>query len=203
MVLENPFLTALHTVISYFYSNGIANNMNINFTDLEKLIKLAEGADIQSLEVTDGDARISIVCQPDGNDDGSNHPSRAPQAQTTHPQQPANTAHHNTSENNPDNTNVNSKHIDETVTDKTTETTDTQVLAPMLGTFYLRSEPTAEAFFKVGDHVVVGQTLCIIEAMKMMYEVKAETAGTLKEILVDEGDVVEYAQPLFITVPDS
>ncbi|MBF0657846.1 acetyl-CoA carboxylase biotin carboxyl carrier protein [Psychrobacter sp. NG25] len=168
--------------------------MNINFTDLEKLIKIAEGADIQSLEVTDGDARISIICQASGN--------------TSHSKTGYSEAHTVSSHNNtPNNTSADNNAIDETVTTEVTNSSSSssssQVLAPMLGTFYLRSEPTAEAFFKVGDQVAVGQTLCIIEAMKMMHEVKAEADGTIQEILIDEGDVVEYAQPLFIIAPDS
>ena len=170
--------------------------MNINFTDLEKLIKLAECADIKSLEVTDGDARISIVCQSDGNQSSGNHIAHTPNPRASHSESQTETTQNSTD----NNTNVDSNHSDETVT---TEVEKSQVIAPMLGTFYLRSEPTAEVFFQVGDKVEVGQTLCIIEAMKMMYEVKAETACTLKEILVDEGDVVEYAQPLFVIEPNS
>ena len=168
--------------------------MNINFTDLEKLIKIAESADIQSLEVTDGDARISIVCQANGN---------TPHSKTAHSEPHTSTSHNNT----PNSTSADNSSRDETVTtevtDSSSSSSSSQVLAPMLGTFYLRSEPTAEAFFKVGDQVVAGQTLCIIEAMKMMHEVKAEADGTIQEILIDEGDVVEYAQPLFIIAPDS
>lgn len=73
----------------------------------------------------------------------------------------------------------------------------------MLGTFYRRSEPTADEFVKVGGTVDKGQTLCIIEAMKMMHEVKAEFPCTIKEALVDEGDVVEYGQALFVIEPAS
>ncbi|MBF4490739.1 acetyl-CoA carboxylase biotin carboxyl carrier protein [Psychrobacter sp. N25K4-3-2] len=168
--------------------------MNINFIDLEKLIKIAESADIQSLEVTDGDARISIICQANGN---------TPHSKTAHSESRTVTSHNNTS----NNTSADNSSMDETVTtevaNSSASSSSSQVLAPMLGTFYLRSEPTAEAFFKVGDQVVAGQTLCIIEAMKMMHEVKAEADGTIQEILIDEGDVVEYAQPLFIIAPDS
>jgi len=170
--------------------------MNINFTDLEKLIKLAECADIKSLEVTDGDARISIVCQSDNNQSSSNHIAHTSNPMASHSESQTETTQNSTD----NNTNVDSDRSDETVI---TEVEKSQVIAPMLGTFYLRSEPTAEVFFQVGDKVEVGQTLCIIEAMKMMYEVKAETACTLKEILVDEGDVVEYAQPLFVIEPNS
>ncbi|PYE38696.1 acetyl-CoA carboxylase biotin carboxyl carrier protein [Psychrobacter fozii] len=176
--------------------------MNINFTDLEKLIKIAESADIQSLEVTDGDARISIVCQADGNE-SSNHIGNTRHSKTAHSKSRTATSHNNTS----NNTSADNSSMDETVTtevaNSSASSSSSQVLAPMLGTFYLRSEPTAEAFFEVGDQVVVGQTLCIIEAMKMMHEVKAEADGTIQEILIEEGDVVEYAQPLFIIAPDS
>ncbi|WP_201589718.1 acetyl-CoA carboxylase biotin carboxyl carrier protein [Psychrobacter fozii] len=174
--------------------------MNINFTDLEKLIKIAESADIQSLEVTDGDARISIVCQANGNE-SSNHIGNTHHSKTAHSESRTATSHNNTS----NNTSADNSSMDETVTTEVANSpaSSSQVLAPMLGTFYLRSEPTAEAFFEVGDQVVAGQTLCIIEAMKMMHEVKAESDGTIQEILIDEGDVVEYAQPLFIIAPDS
>ncbi|WP_201588582.1 acetyl-CoA carboxylase biotin carboxyl carrier protein [Psychrobacter sp. Pi2-51] len=176
--------------------------MNINFTDLEKLIKIAESADIQSLEVTDGDARISIICQANGNE-SSNHIGNTRHSKTTHSESHTLTSNNNT----PNNTSADNSSIDETVTTEVTNSSSSssspQVLAPMLGTFYLRSEPTAEAFFKVGDQVVAGQTLCIIEAMKMMHEVKAESDGTIQEILIEEGDVVEYAQPLFIIAPNS
>ncbi|MGM8938902.1 acetyl-CoA carboxylase biotin carboxyl carrier protein [Psychrobacter glaciei] len=168
--------------------------MNINFIDLEKLIKIAESADIQSLEVTDGDARISIICQANGN---------TPHSKTAHSESRTVTSHNNTS----NNTSADNSSMDETVTtevaNSSASSSSSQVLAPMLGTFYLRSEPTAEAFFKVGDQVAAGQTLCIIEAMKMMHEVKAEANGTIQEILIEEGDVVEYAQPLFIIAADS
>ncbi|WP_413190478.1 acetyl-CoA carboxylase biotin carboxyl carrier protein [Psychrobacter sp. AT9] len=181
--------------------------MNINFTDLEKLIKIAESADIQSLEVTNGDARISIVCQANGNE-SSNHIGNTRHSKTTHSESRTVTSHNNTpNSTSADSTSADNSSRDETVTtevtDSSSSSSSSQVLAPMLGTFYLRSEPTAEAFFKVGDQVVAGQTLCIIEAMKMMHEVKAEADGTIQEILIDEGDVVEYAQPLFIIAPDS
>ena len=176
--------------------------MNINFTDLEKLIKLAESSDIKSLEVTDGDTRISIVCQSDDhNNNNGNSTYNSTSKSSTSEQQAADTSTQKTSTNN---THTNDKTPSTDVTSETVanEGAQNQVKAPMLGTFYLRPEPTADTFFKVGDQIEAGQTLCIIEAMKMMYEVKAETACTLKEILVEEGDVVEYEQPLFMIAPN-
>lgn len=71
-------------------------------------------------------------------------------------------------------------------------------LAPIVGTFYSSPAPDADPFVKVGDRVEVGQTLCIIEAMKLMNEVPAEDAGTIKQILVQNAEPVEYDQPLFV-----
>lgn len=72
------------------------------------------------------------------------------------------------------------------------------VLAPIVGTFYSSPSPDADAFVSVGDRVEVGQTLCIIEAMKLMNEIQAEEAGTVKQILVQNAEPVEYDQPLFV-----
>ena len=74
----------------------------------------------------------------------------------------------------------------------------TPVKAPIVGTFYASPSPDAPAFVKVGDTVQAGQVLCIIEAMKLMNEIEAETAGTVREILVKNADPVEYGQTLFL-----
>ncbi|MGE6796399.1 acetyl-CoA carboxylase biotin carboxyl carrier protein [Psychrobacter okhotskensis] len=169
--------------------------MNINFPDLEKLIKIAERSNINSLEVTDGDARISIICRSDGNESISDNNNRN-LASTSGSKQRANiSAESNQNDVGNDDAVLNKKEANEDA--------QKQVIAPMLGTFYRRSEPTADEFVKVGDKVDKGQTLCIIEAMKMMHEVKAEFPCTIKEALVDEGDVVEYGQALFVIEPAS
>ena len=72
------------------------------------------------------------------------------------------------------------------------------VLAPIVGTFYESPSPDADPFVKVGDRVEVGQTLCIIEAMKLMNEVPAEEAGTITQILGRNAEPVEFDQPLFV-----
>ncbi|MBL8507726.1 MAG: acetyl-CoA carboxylase biotin carboxyl carrier protein [Chitinimonas sp.] len=74
----------------------------------------------------------------------------------------------------------------------------TPLKSPMVGTFYRASSPGAKAFVEVGQQVNVGDTLCIIEAMKLLNEIEAETAGVVKAILVDNGSPVEYGEPLFI-----
>ena len=73
-----------------------------------------------------------------------------------------------------------------------------EVAAPMVGTFYSAASPGAAPFVQVGDRVSEGDTLCIIEAMKMMNQIEAEVSGTIKSIRVQNGDAVEYGQTLFV-----
>lgn len=72
------------------------------------------------------------------------------------------------------------------------------VKSPMVGTFYRSPGPDAKAFVEVGQTVKPGDTLCIIEAMKLLNEIEAELAGTIREILVENGQAVEYGQALFV-----
>lgn len=73
-----------------------------------------------------------------------------------------------------------------------------QVKSPMVGTFYRASSPDAASYVEVGDTVSVGDTLCIVEAMKMMNQIESDKAGVVKAILVDNEDAVEFDQPLFV-----
>ena len=70
--------------------------------------------------------------------------------------------------------------------------------SPMVGTFYRAANPESPNFVNVGDIVTVGQTLCIIEAMKLLNEIESEKAGVVKQILCENGQGVEYDQPLFV-----
>ena len=72
------------------------------------------------------------------------------------------------------------------------------VKAPMVGTFYRSASPDAKPFVEVGDTVKEGQTICVIEAMKLMNEIESDASGTIKAILVENGQPVEYGQALFI-----
>lgn len=75
---------------------------------------------------------------------------------------------------------------------------DHTVTAPMVGTFYSAASPGAKAFVDIGSEVNVGDTLCIIEAMKMMNQIESDKAGRVTAVLVKNGDPVEFGQPLFI-----
>ncbi len=74
------------------------------------------------------------------------------------------------------------------------------VKSPMVGTFYRAATPGAKAFVDIGDHVSTGDTLCIIEAMKLLNEIEADQGGTVREVYVENGQPVEYGEPLFLVV---
>ena len=75
---------------------------------------------------------------------------------------------------------------------------DNAVKSPMVGTFYRSPSPGAKSFVEVGQSVNVGDTLCIIEAMKLLNEIESDRAGVVKSILIENGQPVEYGEPLFI-----
>ncbi len=76
-----------------------------------------------------------------------------------------------------------------------------EIKSPMIGTFYRSSSPDKPAFVEVGDEIRVGQTICIVEAMKLFNEIESEVAGKVVKICVDDASPVEYDQPLFIIDP--
>lgn len=81
---------------------------------------------------------------------------------------------------------------------QTAAPTGKTIKAPMVGVFYQAASPDADPYVTVGKTVKKGDTVCIIEAMKLMNEIQAEESGTVKEILVKNGEIVEYGQPLFV-----
>ena len=84
------------------------------------------------------------------------------------------------------------------VAEASEEVSGHKVKSPMVGTFYAAASPTSEPFVTQGQRVSVGDTLCIIEAMKMMNQIEADKAGTIRSILVDNGSPVEFDQVLFV-----
>jgi acetyl-CoA carboxylase biotin carboxyl carrier protein len=81
------------------------------------------------------------------------------------------------------------------------KTNQIKVTSPIVGTFYRSSSPDKPAYVEVGDVVKKGQVLCIIEAMKLMNEIESETAGKIVQLLIENGQPVEYGQPLFVIEP--
>ena len=76
------------------------------------------------------------------------------------------------------------------------------IASPMVGTFYRAPAPDADPYVEVGDRVEVGQTVCIVEAMKLMNEIEAETRGRVVKILVENAQPVEFGQKLFLVQPE-
>ncbi|WP_300452547.1 acetyl-CoA carboxylase biotin carboxyl carrier protein [Accumulibacter sp.] len=142
---------------------------------LKKLIDLVEESSITELEINDAEERVRIV----------KHGAPAAQPAWTAPQimhAPAATLAAAPAESAVE-----------------PELPEGDVLkAPMVGTFYRASSPGAEPFVQVGSVVKAGDTLCIIEAMKLLNEIEAERAGTVKAILIENGQPVEYGEPLFV-----
>ncbi|MBD3585638.1 acetyl-CoA carboxylase biotin carboxyl carrier protein [Salinimonas sp. HHU 13199] len=148
---------------------------------IKKLIELVEESGIAELEITEGEESVRIHRGPSANAAPLSYtlpaapapqqaPASAPPAAPAAPAQDA---------------------ADDVLPGH-------QVKSPMVGTFYRASSPTAKPFAEVGQTVNVGDTLCIIEAMKMMNQIEADKAGVVKAILVENQEPVEYEQPLFI-----
>ena len=147
---------------------------------LKKLIDLVEQSGIAELEITEGEERVRIsrgtgsvhaIAAP------AHHPSLAAAGAPAQPQSPPAPAGEASAAEEPQG------YI---------------LKAPMVGTFYRASAPGAKPFVEVGQSVAVGDVLCIIEAMKLLNEIEADQAGTVKAILVENAQPVEYGQPLFV-----
>ena len=96
---------------------------------------------------------------------------------------------------------VNSSKTESQKVDTKSVSNGEKILSPMPGTFYAASSPEAEAFVKIGDIVSKGDTLCIIEAMKIMNEIEAEKSGKITEVVAKNGEPVEFNQTLFLIDP--
>jgi len=89
----------------------------------------------------------------------------------------------------------------ETPKTKSTVTKDPEIKSPMIGTFYRAPSPESDDYVQVGDHVNADSVVCIVEAMKVMNEIKAEISGVITEIVAENASAVEYGQPLFRVRP--
>ena len=137
---------------------------------VKKLIELLEESGLSEIEITEGDDRVRIT-------------------KSSKERQKSSVVH------------VSNEAEVTNITEDTTPRNKNgfhEVKAPMIGTFYQSSEPDAEAFVKVGDPINEGDTLCIIEAMKMMNKIESDISGTVERVLVRNGDPVEFDQVLFL-----
>jgi acetyl-CoA carboxylase biotin carboxyl carrier protein len=143
---------------------------------IKKLIELVEESGISELEITEGEESVRI--HRGGSSSSVQYAPQMMQAPLAHsapaaaPAAPAEVS-----------APVQTGHV---------------VKSPMVGTFYRSSSPESKAFVEIGQSVNVGDTLCIVEAMKMMNQIEADKAGVVKEILVDNQEPVEFDQPMFV-----
>ena len=147
---------------------------------VKKLIELLEESGISEIEIREGEESVRISRQQTSGIPQYTHVVTAPPATApiTTPEPQVNTT---------TKTNAN-----------TIAANEHAVTAPMVGTFYRASGPNSKPFVEVGDKVKAGTVLCIVEAMKMLNQIEADQAGTIKKILVENGHPVEFGQPLFI-----
>ena len=142
---------------------------------LKKLIDLVQESGIAELEITEGEEKVRIAKSMAGTPmmmapQQDYLPAAAPAAAPASPAAPAEDA-------------IPEGHV---------------VRSPMVGTFYRAPAPGAKNFVEVGQNVGAGDTLCIIEAMKLLNEIEADEGGVIKAILVENGQPVEYGEPLFV-----
>ena len=143
---------------------------------LKKLIDLVQVSGIAELEITEGEEKVKIVRggQVEVSPSGAPAPAAAPAVTAPQGAQAPPT---------PESPPAPEGHV---------------VKSPMVGTFYRAPSPDAEPFVEIGDTVKAGQTICIIEAMKLMNEIEADQDGVIKAILVENGQPVEYGEPLIV-----
>lgn len=143
---------------------------------LKKLIDLVQESGISELEVTEGEEKVRIVKHYGG-------VTMQPMQQYAMPATMPLAAPTASSVNLDEEDELPEGHI---------------VKSPMVGTFYRSPSPGAEAFVQIGQSVKQGETLCIIEAMKLLNEIEADASGVVKAILLDNGEPVEFGEPLFV-----
>lgn len=142
----------------------------MNIDNLDKLIERMEKASLSELSYKDGDVDIKLKKE------APREVVEVPAKETAAVNPQSNSS---ASENEP------------------AQKEGTLIKAPMVGTFYKAPSPESEPFISVGDSVANDSVVCILEAMKLFNEIQAETSGEIVEILVEDGDMVEYDQPLF------
>lgn len=146
----------------------------MEFKDLKKILELVTDKEIAEFELQDGEFRLSTKLHGArevayvSSGPSAPAPSRVPQSSAQAPAVP-----------------------------EDAEAPKPSVKSPMVGTFYRASSPDAEPFVKVGDVITPDSTVCIIEAMKVMNEIKAEVKGRVTRVLIDNGEAVEFGQNLF------
>ncbi len=151
-------------------------------SEIKELIKLVDESSVQELEIENEGSRLSI--RKPGKTEFVQAAPMQPQVIAAPQVQPAAAV------------------VSESAPQADTTSHLHKIVSPMVGTFYRASSPEAGSFVSVGDKVVEKTTVCIIEAMKLMNELDADIKGEIVEVLVENGQLVEYGQPLFLVKPE-
>lgn len=150
---------------------------------VKKLIELLEESDIGELEIKEGEESVRISRNNPNAQYYATTPAPAPAPATAPAPAPATSDSGDTASN-----------------AQNSSPSGHSVKSPMVGTFYRSPSPGSAAFVEVGQHVKVGDVICIVEAMKMMNQIEADKAGVIEAILVEDGEPVEFDQPLVTIV---
>ena len=148
---------------------------------LKKLIDLVQESGIAELEITEGEEKVRINRVGSPGHPGMMHPGMINMQMQPAPTAPAPVAA-----------------ALAVAAPAPSEPEGHIVKSPMVGTFYRSSAPGSQAFVEIGQNINAGETLCVIEAMKLLNEIEADQSGVVKKVLVESGQPVEYGQPLFI-----
>lgn len=160
----------------------------MDLKDIRQIIKIVESSNISEFELEEDGIKVKIktgsVANPVQVSDVQVVTAPAPQPVVQAPPKPV--------------TIENAAPIPEAKEESSLSDNVIEVRSPMVGTFYRAPSPDADSYVEVGQSVSVGQTLCIVEAMKLMNEIEAEIGGKILKILVENAQPVEYNQPLFL-----
>jgi acetyl-CoA carboxylase biotin carboxyl carrier protein len=149
----------------------------VDIRKVKKLIELLEESGLSEIEISDGEESVRISRYPTPGTVTTQAPPPAPAAAAPPPAPQASAA---------------------AVPEAIAPARGQQVTAPMVGTFFSGPAPDAKPFVEIGSEVKPGDTLCVIEAMKMMNQIESEFAGRIVSVLVENGNPVEFGQPLFV-----
>jgi acetyl-CoA carboxylase biotin carboxyl carrier protein len=149
--------------------------MAMDIRKIKKLIDLVQQSGVAEIEIREGEESVRIRCQNEALGSFHSHPQSQPTYYAA-PQAPAATA----------------------LIESRPEPSGHSVASPMVGTFYRAPAPGQPPFVEVGTNVKVGDVLCIVEAMKMLNQIEADKSGRIEAILIENGQPVEFGEPLFI-----
>ncbi len=152
---------------------------------IKNIINLISESDVDQVSIEEGDFKIKVKKSADVENVTYTQSAPAAPAQPATPAAPAQAPQQ-------------SSGGDESSSGSGSSAKGETIKSPIVGTFYKAPSPDSDPFVKVGDKIAKGDTLCIVEAMKIMNEIEAEFGGTVEEVLIEDGQPVEFDQPLFI-----